>query len=357
MPLTRHLYREDEVRAALIWCILQRRIIEAAFWATEMDESGCDYTTEVAKAWTYDIGVAGLGFLGKLDGTVNTVVALSRWQPRDASVVAILGSKPSITGAPDIPPGKWTPEEVYALRAMMQGRAGAAYATRDTWDWSLWHTAMDFKHDRTFQIESCCEAKAIAVAIVCQPSGSAIVTEPSYEYPIEVVNAIADWTADANIRSRRAYSIPVECLSHLTTRGKIDCYTSTDAEIRDLKRLERTLEKSPLWSEAITLARTSDDEYEDFYESYFNDIPDEWSLEDRAKSHGTGVNPCDLARFLYRWFGKMPCAAIWNGIKRAELEGTGFAFKNRHPTLPSLRPARRIIRPSHLPLLNFSASR
>jgi hypothetical protein len=336
MPLTRHLYREDEVRAALLWCIMKRRITETAFWATELEESGCEFDAEIVKAWTYGIGAAGLGFLGKLDGTVRTAIALAFYPHRDASVIAVLGSKPTATGSPTIPDGDWTAEEACALRAMIQGRAGTAFAIE--WPWSLWHTAMRFKHGRTFEIEECLEAKALAVSIVCQ--ATLVVKEPSFEAPVEVASAIEAWP-DLRLRERRVYAIPIECLSHLTARGRLDCYTSTEAEIRDLKRLERTLEKSPLWAEAIVLARTSDDEYEDFYDSYFDDIPDEWSLVDRAKSHGRGTNQCDLKRFLVRWFGSMS-SVIWKGILNAELEGTGFSLKSL-PKVGPLAPVKRSI--------------
>ena len=322
MPLTRHLYREDEVRAAAIWCILKRRRVEAAFWATELEETGCEFDAEITQAWTYGIGAAGLGFLGKLEGTVAVAVALACYEPRDASVIAVLGSKPTATGSPKIPEGVWAPEEACALRAMMQGRAGTAFGA--LWPWTLWHTAMKFKHGCTLPIEGLLEAKALAVAIVCQ--SKLLIKEPCFQVPVEVASAMETWAQETNLRKRRAYAIPVECLSCLTARGGLDCYTSTDAEIRDLRRLERTLLKSPLWTEAILLSKESDTEREDFYDSYLGecDIPDEWSLADRAKSHGPGVNPSDLKRFLQRWFGSMP-SIIWKGVARAELEDTGLS--------------------------------
>jgi hypothetical protein len=198
---------------------------------------------------------------------------------------------------------------------------------------------MQFKHGRTFAIENSLEAMALAVAIVCH--SKLLIKEPSFEIPIEVASAIESWS-ELNLRARRVYAIPVECLSHLTNRGRNDSHTSTDAEIRDLRRLERGLEKSPLWSEAIVTARTSDSEYEDFYDSYFEDIPDEWSLADREKSHGRGTVPCDLKRFLNRWFGSMPCV-IWKGIAKAELEGTGFDLRGTSAPVP-LAPVKRLIR-------------
>jgi hypothetical protein len=147
-----------------------------------------------------------------------------------------------------------------------------------------------------------------------------------------------------NLRRRRVYAIPEGCLSMITARGALDSYTSTDSELTDTRKLEAALAVSPLWADAVAAARASDAGREEFYDSYFCDIPDEWSAADRAKSHGFGLNACDQARFVKRWFGSMPCSAIWNGIGIAETKGRGFAFKPQvHPL--HLAPVKRIVVP------------
>jgi len=40
MPLTRHLYREDEVAAALMLCVDRGLVQEALFWSLELLDSG-----------------------------------------------------------------------------------------------------------------------------------------------------------------------------------------------------------------------------------------------------------------------------------------------------------------------------
>jgi hypothetical protein len=155
------------------------------------------------------------------------------------------------------------------------------------------------------------------------------------------------WESEMNLRKRRAYAIPELCLSLLTARGKLDCYTSTDSELTDTRKLENALARSPLWATGVAESKASDYGREDFYDSYFCDIPDEWSAADRAKSHGRGLNHCDQARFIKRWFGSMPCS-IWNGIGEGSWgDSQGFSFKCKEYPL-TLAPVKRILVPFDL---------
>ena len=339
MPLTKHLYREDEVRAALQWCILKGRVIETAFWATELIETGLGIRSDIQTVWTYGIGLAGLGWLGNLKPDLQTAIRLAVHRGRDASVVAILGSTPSRVGAPAIPPGTWTAEETFALRAMMQGKAGSVWAAN--WDWDLWATAMMFKHRRFLPLEGLLQDRALATAVICQTTLS--IEEPTAQIPVEATAALAEWAAEPNLRHRRVFSIPTPCLSMLTKRGELDSYSSFDEELRDKRQMEAAM--GVFWLGMLAKARRTDEAYEAFYDKHFglSDIPDEWSVADRAKSHGPGLNPCDMPRFLERWFGTMPCAAIWNGVQTARLQGRGFHFVYQQAPLPPLDPVRRIL--------------
>jgi hypothetical protein len=63
----------------------------------------------------------------------------------------------------------------------------------------------------------------------------------------------------------------------------------------------------------------SDDKMEEFYDQYFpDDIPDEWSKEDKLKSHGDGVlGPSDkpnIKKYSRNFMSKMPRLA-WNTIQ------------------------------------------
>jgi hypothetical protein len=56
---------------------------------------------------------------------------------------------------------------------------------------------------------------------------------------------------------------------------------------------------------------------EAFYAAHFpDDIPDEWSLAERAKSHGIGSLQKDevpsIKKFVRSWFGALGSAVVWN---------------------------------------------
>jgi hypothetical protein len=122
------------------------------------------------------------------------------------------------------------------------------------------------------------------------------------------------------MRYRRIFEIPYECLYFFTKRGSLRINETTESDL--IYRLEEKIVDSKFWS-SLPIGPYSDDILrEEFYAHYFpTDIPDEWSSQDRQKSHGTGVIPVgdsiDMTivfnRCLVRWFGLLPCRSIWNG--------------------------------------------
>jgi hypothetical protein len=110
-----------------------------------------------------------------------------------------------------------------------------------------------------------------------------------------------------NIREARRFSIPYECHVGQTRRGlmwnssKILCDVSL-----------YSLLASPIWAGILDDYVSSDNEWIDdekkeaFYTKFFgeSDIPDEWSLADREKSHGQAPSvrsSCPLIRWWSSW--------------------------------------------------------
>jgi len=64
MPLTRHLYDEDEVVAALQFCVLRGRTVEAAFWCEELlySEMIEPLLTGLRRIWLYGFGIGALSW-------------------------------------------------------------------------------------------------------------------------------------------------------------------------------------------------------------------------------------------------------------------------------------------------------
>ena len=73
--ITRNLYREDEVIAAIRWCIVNDRPSQAVFWVQEGLDSDMDVVVlqTLLEVWLYNVGVSRLSwffwFLEGLNGT------------------------------------------------------------------------------------------------------------------------------------------------------------------------------------------------------------------------------------------------------------------------------------------------
>lgn len=113
----------------------------------------------------------------------------------------------------------------------------------------------------------------------------------------------AAWFAVVNsVHAARVHAIPTDALHTGTTRGSLSAKYTNDADIHDPVALLPTAcrwwrlqtAKAGLHVDSLTetVSWTDDDAIETFYARYFPpqiDIPDEWSLADRAMSHGRGV--------------------------------------------------------------------
>jgi hypothetical protein len=110
-----------------------------------------------------------------------------------------------------------------------------------------------------------------------------------------------------SLSNQRAYSIPTSCLYASTYRGRIQ-WSQNDIQ---LHHVEKYLIGCPYWDDIITkyaiisekgIQWKSDDAMESFYDTYFQQgIPDEWTKDEKQKSHGNGIlgpnEPITLSKF------------------------------------------------------------
>lgn len=76
----------------------------------------------------------------------------------------------------------------------------------------------------------------------------------------------------------RKYEIPTHLIYGITLRGRMNCSQNNFIQLYNFEKYI----KCPFWDDVVI-----DDE---FYETYFpNDIPDEWTLHEKEKSHGKGI--------------------------------------------------------------------
>ena len=310
--LSRHFYRLDEVRVALAYSIIRGRTVEAAFWCQELIESEVlqEAWATVLETWLWHALVIDPAFLTDvftspevfqrteaLHTAIYRLTMVCREQ-RDNSLWALLviGSQ---QGLPDrlctrLPPSDHdsTALEQYLAGSLYQGKAlGAWWAT----------TNLGLEEAQRFLKPSSLPAILVSLQLdgeewrpicvcarilhqVATASTGSIPSAP-WTLPADLVEHLHRWSLQVGRRSRRLYPIPKECLYGQTERGILPVNQTTAAELRDI---EPALSLSPFWRSRF---RTGDDgAIEAFYAAYFpDDIPDEWSLKDQEKSHGSGV--------------------------------------------------------------------
>ena len=120
------------------------------------------------------------------------------------------------------------------------------------------------------------------------------------DVPDELIELIDEWDNQESIRLRRYYKVRPEAIVYTCSRSSLPTSESNMSNIQE--DFDAELEASPCW-QAILEGYQDDgqwksDRYKElFYETYFpyvtDDIPDEWSLKDKEKSHGRGLGKSD----------------------------------------------------------------
>lgn len=347
MPLTRNLYTQDEVVAALQLCILRGKTVEAVFWAKELLDSQMidDFIRAMREIWLLGFGIGALRWYqefsvivesDELDESllISCVVGLSCIGingGRDTSFLVIKG----YNGTPEvvrecIVPSSLTGLDAYFAASILQGRVMCAWRVIHLIRAEVIELVAEYKHGAYGKMATALlyrDYPELLIAALCLPREA---LEKRWLKPFppmlsEVEQAMKEWVAIVNRRARRVYTIPHECLYWLTARGYKDVYTTNEKDI--IGSLERSykLWGSTYWDGVAetyggwSAIKTQAEVREAFYDEHFpDDIPDEWSKKDRSPSHGWGaVQPgatCSAERFLRTWFGRISSAVIWNKL-------------------------------------------
>lgn len=360
MPLTRNLYREDEVLTALKWSILKGRLQEAVFWGQEAIDS--ELTLEVLQIlfylWMSFAGPANLPWFYSFCETISDLETLSEddihyciitlaMGPKDSTVFALLGSKvqDTHTGFAILPTSLASlkgPGRVFATTLKL-GKLALTWSLVREWSDETWYVMTEVgkeKHGEQFSefLKSLSQLEQNFIwkpewtwfvrALLVSVAGSKerlTFRAPDKLLPIEVRTFYGDLKAIVGQRQRRIYKVPQDCLYWFTERGASRVNETNEDELLD--GLEEALRGSSFWDQHLEKVN-SDREREALYDTFFNtDIPDEWSKADREKSHGGGCVPLTeegskvnykllLGTTLDRWF-RIPSRGIWNGLETA----------------------------------------
>jgi hypothetical protein len=301
MTLTRRLYRFDEVRAALLWCLRSRRLQEALFWLQELEDSlyGGEARRVLLWAWIMTCGLRNMTWL---------VAWSAESQTRQGRRLLAYQLMKSSADAKDS--SIWC---LFWSVAVLEKGVGQLW-----WAWrqmcciedpvEFWQPLVDASTDE--RLDSVLDAlqqdmksyNLLAQCVACAathcwsqlPKSSWVSLVP--EIPLLLVDAVES-SVKTHVRGARAFEIPWDCLFGMRWRG---LGGATDLATIGLTELKA----SPCWKVAATAA-VDDTTVEAFFDTAFKgcDIPDEWSAADRRKSHGEAAGPGPLSRWWRNWVG------------------------------------------------------
>lgn len=352
---TRHFYRMDEVKAALQYSIHKKNMNESIFWAKELfDSEEFEHITEVLfLSWFYSIGTGNIEILHKIlhtnvqneDELLQLVYAMTYLKDSMRSctlpVMFVCGLGNVEKGTHNIyfeMPALLKQENTKVdtfIRTTLLGKyihAWKQYINLETRDFELLKNISIVKHKNADIVElieslnslECVPKIYIECAIICILCTHKSVLQEAKgsirSMDDEVKQKITIYSLMIGRKKRRVFEIPKMCLYGKTKRGGM---TFEESNIHELYDPEYIIENSKVNDTIVDLYGSYEDLVEDagqlekFYDWYFpDDIPDEWGLDDKKKSHGFGVNqkmdkPV-LRRYLTRWIDLKSNCFIWD---------------------------------------------
>jgi hypothetical protein len=307
MVFTRHFYEIDEVCGALQHSVLNGRVRDAFFWVQELTDSEenvvCFRT--LLETWLLFYGgafpewlsAAKRSWKGEQMSGLELALNLSLCNRKDISVIHAL----CLTEEPVERILSDGSLEGYLKMSIAQGRSRSAIwaaATIDNLDriWKLLPNEIVWLSEIFKDKSDIWFVYALIVALCTEQrlkKSERVIWKPLSR---EMTDEVDSWITVLGRRDRRKFSIPAGQLCGVGGRWKIDRRSSN---LKRLYNFEKSISQdgSGFWFKALTKSKWSvesgwngdDDALEEFYEEYFpDDIPDEWSLEEKKKSHGSG---------------------------------------------------------------------
>ena len=340
--ITRHFYKQDEVLAALVFCICTNRAREAVFWAQELIDSNlileCYQTLVVS--WSKLKSIGGLAWFtnamalwdsGELneENVILLTYQLACCSVRDATPLALLVL--SLKKYPTVPERLRTKavgwEALFRTAVAERKVLFAWLLLRIEWldhpeaVWNLLESlSPQLKVLRVAeQVEFLEDIKwvlrATAIASLF-PHPKSTLRE---SIPPDVQKSRCEWAAAMGGKVRRDYAIPRDCVYGITERGRM---VNTETTVDELGDLLEQMEIAPYWSEALggrAFVDLSIEEQLEFTELYFPDgHPVTWLTAEKEKSHGYGsLRPdeeIESVKYWKTWIRREKSLLIWKGV-------------------------------------------
>jgi hypothetical protein len=365
MPLSRHFYCLEDVQAALSYSCTKNRYPETLFWCQELIQSGCasEAISVVFESWIWQVGPFRLRWLLESwkdlgsDEIQDQSILLAAYRlsslhtsNRDNSLFRILLRHSTGENPPDRvtrkSPSSFPSEdlkECYFIRSLFQGKARCAWwmasqlSMERRWELLSWycsHVITTFQseyqqcltimqqYEKLLGYQTDAYDMAISCLSIIMFCLSSKQQEESFRPLLTSIDSssqdrVSSWQANLGRKVYRLYSIPPSSLYGTTQRG---CMKRSQHNRIQLHHVEKYMVGCPFWDEALqeyarveecgTIVWNSEDEKETFYLRYFpDDIPDEWTKEEKEQSHGEGVlgidETCTIFGYASRFLSKI----------------------------------------------------
>jgi hypothetical protein len=372
MPLTRHFYELDEVEAALAYCIIEQRQLEACFYLSELIDSdeimrgfrimievylirfGTRYITWLL--YVYDICK---GYVeADARSALSLCCSLCSFKETDLTFLSnlIVNTQDRLQ---DIPPENIKDTEIvahtifvkpihrYLMRAIRCGNIRCAFWIARYCEQGVVieilnsfikpETRKAMESLRTLPEWSGLNYSPSAQLLLCIMMLISGKLEPiELAIPPVIERNIEEWQTLLGRRLRRVYSIPKDCLYISTRRGLLERPASTMKDLHQLGSDQlitfELTDGCAFWNNLWCTYGVNEDGYEEFDSIMFkDDIPDEWSIEDRLKSHGEGlINPGERL-WWRRWLRRYLDSLLLHNDCRKAIEKIEIACSRDTP--------------------------
>ena len=337
--LTLHLYRVQEVLASLRNALTKHNYRETLFWALELYDSdvlveslemlfGLWFDLYGVPNWRLLVPLYEIQKTGELerDTWIHLIMAWSQEKTLDSTLFQLLvrGLKTSTDWVPTFPHSATYHNLAEAVNDCLQrGKLLEAWlfarsiSPEDQWSLVKQFVESTGNQSKMAAITLLSELKygdpiqrrAAAFCVAClneeRWTPTQVLLGPNaFGIQLETIRLMQEWNEIDKLRSQRIFAVRPEAITHVCQRSSLSTQVSTEEDI--METLETTLWESPYWNEIMKeyvleledgFSWASSSHKEAFYDTYFTypgDIPDEWSIADRAKSHGRGLGKSEL---------------------------------------------------------------
>jgi len=379
--LSKHLYRIDEVLSSLRLSIITHNLIETAFWTIELYQSGLvqECLELLETIWVNHIGLGSWFLLDLIlniykqgdcseEDLVCITCAFSKRRICDSTAFHLLLRGSLSESVNPFPHSKeYSTAQEAISDCLTRGKLQEAWQlSKSLTESDLWillePIASSLERLEAFtiikELRQCRrESLVLAFILVSLDPITWITSQQPVEnkIPSEVSSSIAEWASEKSMRKRRSIKPRIESLLYLTRRSEQSPYVSSEPEIQD--GLLQSLLGSEYWQQildgfmTVEKAWKSERHKELFYDTYFpQDIPDEWSLADREKSHGRGLGKTleqGRSRFIHYTLQHSKSLELWNSTFPSSLDCSmdwDTLYLKQVPFSP-MKPMRKILEP------------